>query len=427
MSRECRVRCNNSGGAAAGSLAGVRRERPGRPGDAASSPSDRNTKRAASSASGWAAGTATCGPTPVRLPMLDLQKEAGGLKPVRQVGQNQSVGLAMAGADGRSYTFRSLHKEADRMLPAELRGTVVGEVLRDLTSGTHPAAGVILPTLAEAAGVPHTTPRMVVMPDDPALGEFRKTFANLIGTIEEFPQPARGATPGFMGATEIISSTQMWTKWMEGPENSFDRLAYLRARVLDLWVDNYDRHRGQWRWMRLPGKAEWQPLPEDPDFVLIHRDGQVARSVRSQVPQYLKFSEKFPGRIDGALLNSAEMDRWILAGATAADFESIARDLQARFTDQVIDSALRQMPPEWYALRGARARGGAAHAPRRAGGLPAARLPLLRAGGRYPRHRSQRAGRNRPSPGRRGGGHRGARRSARRAVLPSPLAGGGDR
>ena len=140
---------------------------------------------------------------------------------------------------------------------------------------------------------------------------------------------------------------------MEGPENSFDRLAYLRARVLDLWVDNYDRHRGQWRWMRLPGKAEWQPLPEDPDFVLIHRDGQVARSVRSQVPQYLKFSEKFPGRIDGALLNSAEMDRWILAGATAADFESIAHDLQSRFTDQVIDGALRQMPAEWYAIRGA--------------------------------------------------------------------------
>ena len=291
--------------------------------------------------------------TPVQLPVLDLQKEAGGLKPVRQVGQNQSVNLAMVGADGRAYTFRSLHKEADRMLPTELRGTVVGEVLRDLTSGTQPAAAVILPTLEEAAGIPHTVPRLVVMPDDPALGEFRKTFANLVGTFEEYPQPNRGTTPGFMGATEIISSTQLWTKWMEGPENSVDRQAYLRARVLDLWVDNYDRHRGQWRWMRLPGKAEWQPLPEDPDFVLIHRDGQVARSVRTQVPQYLNFSDKIPGRMDGALLNSAEMDRWLLAGATAGDFESAARDLQSRFTDQVIDKALRQMPPEWYAIRGA--------------------------------------------------------------------------
>lgn len=291
--------------------------------------------------------------TPVRLPVLDLKQEAGGLKPVRQVGQNQSVGLAMAGGDGRSYTFRSLHKEADRMLPEQLRGSMVGEVVRDLTSGTHPAAGVILPVLAEAAGVPHTTPRLVVIPDDPALGEFGKRFANLIGTIEEFPQAARDTTPGFMGATEIIPSTQMWTRWMAGPENRFDSLAYLRARVMDLWLDNYDRHRGQWRWMKLPGKADWQPLPEDPDYVLIHRDGQVARSVRSQVPQYLQFSDRFPKRIDGALLNSAEMDRWILAGVSAPDFEAMAKDLQARFTDEVIDRAMRQMPAEWFALRGA--------------------------------------------------------------------------
>jgi hypothetical protein len=291
--------------------------------------------------------------TPVALPVVDLKKDFGGLTPVRQVGQAQSVGLAMKGGDGRAYTFRSLHKEPDRMLPEALRGTIVAAIARDLTSGTHPAAGVILPGLAEAAGVPHTTPRLVVMPDDPALGDFRKTFANLVGTIEEFPLPAGGGNPGFMGATEIIPSTGMWQAWMKGPENRFDSLAYLRARVLDLWVDNYDRHRGQWRWMRLPEKDAWQPLPEDPDFVLVHRDGMVARSIRSRVPQYLVFSEKYPGRLDGALLNSAEMDRWILSGVAASDWEAIAKDLQSRFTDEVIDRALRRMPPEWYAKHGA--------------------------------------------------------------------------
>ena len=232
--------------------------------------------------------------TPVRLPVLDLEKEGGGLTPVRQVGQAQSVGLAMKGRDGRAYTFRSLHKEPERMLPEALRDTILGKIARDLTAGTHPAAGVISPRFAEAAGMPHTTARLVVMPDDPALGEFAKTFANLIGTFEEYPLPAGGGNPGFMGATEIIPSTQMWKRWMEGPQNRIDTQAYLRARVVDLWVDNYDRHRGQWRWMRLPGEGAWQPLPEDPDFVLVHRDGMVARSIRTQVPQDLLFSEDYP-------------------------------------------------------------------------------------------------------------------------------------
>lgn len=289
--------------------------------------------------------------TPVALPVLDLKKDFGGLTPVRQVGQAQSVGLAMKGGDGRAYTFRSLHKEPERMLPETLRHTFVGAMARDLTSATHPAAGVILPVLAEAAGVPHTWPRLVVMPDDPSLGEFRKTFANLIGTIEEYPLPAAGDTPGFMGATEIIPSTGLWKKWMGG--HRFDSLAYLRARVMDLWVDNYDRHRGQWRWMQLPGKDIWEPLPEDPDFVLVRKDGMVAKVIRTRVPQYMAFSEKYPGRLDGALLNSAEMDRWILAGVDGSDFEAIARDVQGRFTDAVIERALRQMPPEWYAVNGA--------------------------------------------------------------------------
>ncbi|HEU5311842.1 MAG TPA: hypothetical protein VFV24_10350, partial [Candidatus Eisenbacteria bacterium] len=40
--------------------------------------------------------------TPVTLPVLDLESFAGGLTPVRQVGQLQTPGLAMAGANGRS-------------------------------------------------------------------------------------------------------------------------------------------------------------------------------------------------------------------------------------------------------------------------------------------------------------------------------------
>ncbi len=292
--------------------------------------------------------------TPIRVEVLDLQREGGGLTPVRQVGQAQSVGLALKGADGRSYTFRSLYKEPERMLPEALRAGVPGYIVRDMTSGTHPAAAVVFPVIAEAAGVPHTWPRLVVMPDVPALGAFRKTFANLIGTIEEYPLPAAGGTPGFMGATEILSSTGMWKKWMEGPENRLDGRAYLRARVIELLVDNYDRHRGQWRWMKLPGKEAWQPLPEDPDFVFIHRDGLAMNAIRRQAPQFLVFSEKFPRRLEGALRNGAEMDRWVLADLTAGDFEAVAREVQSRLTDEVFERALRRMPPEWYAVDGAR-------------------------------------------------------------------------
>jgi hypothetical protein len=291
---------------------------------------------------------------PVRLEVLDLRKEGRGLTPVRQVGQAQSVGLALTGADGRSYTFRSLDKEPERMLPEAWRAGVPGIIVRDMTAGTHPAAALIQAGLAEAAGVPHTWPRLVVMPDDPSLGPFAKRFANLVGTIEEYPLAAGDGNPGFMGATEIVSSTRMWKKWMEGPENRPDGRAYLRARVVDLLADNYDRHRGQWRWMKLPEKDTWQPLPEDPDFVFMRRDGWVMRGARARAPQFLLFSDTYPRRLDGALGHGAEMDRWLFGDLTAEDFEAVARDVQSRMTDEAIERALRRMPPEWYAIDGPR-------------------------------------------------------------------------
>ena len=47
---------------------------------------------------------------------------------------------------------------------------------------THPAAAVIRASLAAAGGIPTPPVRLVEMPDDPALGPSRTTFATLLST-----------------------------------------------------------------------------------------------------------------------------------------------------------------------------------------------------------------------------------------------------
>ena len=289
---------------------------------------------------------------PVELPVLDLRTTAGGLTPVRVVGQAQSVGLAMRGADGRAYTFRSLHKHPERMLPEMWRDRWPAKIAQDQTAGTHPGAALVQAALARAAGVPATNPRLVVMPDDPALGEFRKQFANEIGTLDEFPLAGPDRTPGFMGATEIVSSEDMWSRWLVGPENRVDSRALLRARVLDLWTDNYDRHRGQWRWMYIPGTPLWQPLPEDPDFVLVRHDGLVSTGIRGRAPDFLKFSRNYPGKLEGPLNNAYQVDRWLLTDLDAAAWEMVAKEVVSRLTDDVIEQAVRSLPPRWFDISG---------------------------------------------------------------------------
>lgn len=287
--------------------------------------------------------------TPFEAPVLDLSKEAGGLEPVRQVGGLQTAGLALRGADGKSYTFRSLHKEPERLLPAEWRDSWPAKLLRDATSATHPGAAVMLPVLAEAAGIPHTQPRLVVMPDDPRLGQFRATFANQVGTIEEYPTASAEGRSGFHGATEIISTSGLWSRSLQGPQNRIDSRAFLRARILDLFVENYDRRRGQWRWMRIPGQPAWEPLPEDPDMAFVRHNGLVIAAMRGRQPRLLEFSDTFPSRLEGPTSNAAEVDRWLLTSLEEPVFEEIARELQAAWTDAVIDRAVAQLPKEWQA------------------------------------------------------------------------------
>src|SRR5262249_34973022 len=97
---------------------------------------------------------------PVELPVLDLRLYAGGLKPVRRVGGQETKGLAMKGADGRDYTFRGIDKDPSEILPPELRESVARDIVQDQIASTHPAGYVVAPVLLEAAGVLHVTPEL---------------------------------------------------------------------------------------------------------------------------------------------------------------------------------------------------------------------------------------------------------------------------
>jgi hypothetical protein len=290
--------------------------------------------------------------TPVELEVLDLEKEAGGLTVVRRVGGMQTPGLAFKGADGRSYTFRWIDKDPSRLLPDEWRGTVVAEYVKDQTAASHPGAMVVLVSLAEQAGwAPSTPQRLMVMPDVPELGEHRELFAGSVGTFGEYPLPAHDGIPGFRGATEIWSSLEMWEKRRENPGNRPDARLFLRMRLADLWTGNWDRHRSQWRWAKIPGRETLLPIPEDPDQAFSNYTGLVMTMARGFAPLLLKFEDQIAG-MEGATTNGADVDRLILGELDRSEFQAAAEVLVDGMTDEVIDNAVRRLPPAWFALNG---------------------------------------------------------------------------
>lgn len=289
---------------------------------------------------------------PVQIPVLDMQSFAGGLKPVMRIGGNSTKGLALKGADGRDYTFRSVNKDLSRTVPVEFQDSVLVEIVQDQIAGNVPGVEVIKPPLAKAVGVLTVDQvSLVVLPDDSALGQFREDFAGVFGTFYEFPQPRSESNPGFRGATEILSADAFWKARQASAEVAHDSRPFLRARLLDIFLNDYDRHRKQWRWARIPGQPLLQPVPEDADMALTDYEGAALGVARFMGAPYVKFEDDYPP-LRYVTKNGWDWDRLLLTDIEKPEWMRIAADMQAKLTDAVLDEAVRQMPAKYQELRG---------------------------------------------------------------------------
>ncbi len=296
----------------------------------------------------WGADYRDLWTTPVRLEVLDLRSYAGGLTPTRLLGHGQTKALGLKGRDGKDYTFRPLIKDPVGLLPEELRRTIARNLLLDQMASGHPAAHVMAPGLLEAAGVLHNEPILFVMPADPSLGEFQQQFAGLVGDLEVW-----SGSEGFAGTTRTIDGEEMWKELRQSPEVRVDSRAYLKARLLDQLMGDWDRHRDQWRWGRVPGKERWQPIPEDRDQAFVRFEGVMNALLRPQLPMLVRFGREYPS-LKGLTFDGWDVDKRLLADLDLPVWQEVARELKGRLSDAVIEAAARRMPAEFFPRDGAR-------------------------------------------------------------------------
>lgn len=291
----------------------------------------------------------------IELPVLDLAAEGGGLTPTGRFGGLQTAVIGFKGKDGRAYSFRGTDKDPSAVLGPLFKDTVVETIVQDQMAAQNPGGPVVVSVISEAAGVLTVHERMVVMPDDPALGKYREEFAGMVGSFFEFPMPESDEAPGFHDATEIIGQKELYKILAESPENEVDVKAFLRARLLDILIGDFDRHRKQWRWAKIPGRSQLQPIPEDRDMAFVRYDGAGPRVASIYVKILQNYGPKYPS-MQGLTLHGWEQDRWLLPALSWPEWEAIALDMQARITDEIIDQAIAEQPPEYVELDGERLR-----------------------------------------------------------------------
>jgi hypothetical protein len=292
--------------------------------------------------------------TPMRVEILDLGRFAGGLTPKSAGGGKQTKSLKLEGADGRTYKLRSVDKDPRPTLPPELRDTIAEAVVQDQISAGHPAGPIVVDGLAEAAGIPNVPHRFVYLPDDPRLGEFRKDFKDQLYWMEEDISIKEPVTRGFEGYAKLVDWEDMYKLLGESVErNRIDVRAFLKARLFDLFIGDWDRHERQWSWGLKEGGSLWQPVPEDRDQAFAKFDGLLLAAARRSQPRFVDFGKGYPSTI-GLVWNGRIQDRRFLGGTGWPVFQEVAAELQRALTDAAIDAAVHRLPPEYYRIDGAR-------------------------------------------------------------------------
>lgn len=306
--------------------------------------------------------------TPIAVPVLDLERFASGLEPAKKGGGKQTLSLEFKGGDGREYKFRSVDKDPSAVLPRVLQGTFADRVVEDQISSAHPAGELVVSPLLQAAGLLHVEPRLVVLPDHPLLREFRAEFGGMLGTFAEVPRADDPVTPGFEGVSKILSSEKLMKLIEEGPGDRIDARAFLKARLVDIFLGDWDRHQKQWSWAKTKDHQLYEPVPKDRDQAFVKFDGFLLALTRLSDPRLVDFGEDYPG-MRGMMWNSRDLDRRLLSGLERPEWDEVVAELQEELSDDVIDMAVCRLPPEYRTME----------APRLAAVLKARRARLPRA------------------------------------------------
>ena len=300
--------------------------------------------------------------TNVKLKVADLDTLYGGLEPIQEGGGHQTVSVRVKDSLGREYNLRRIKKKAVQYLqkvafkntPIEdkLKNTFAENALNDFFTAAHPYAFLAIPTLSEAVNVYHTNPKLFYLPKQKKLGRYNRDHGDDIYMIVERPEEHWLGYDSFGNPNhDIVSTSGMMERLRRDEKYRLDEPAYVKARIFDMLIGDWDRHQDQWRWAEIEdesGDHTFEPIPRDRDQVFSNFDGAFLGTLRGLTGFAKQFGVYGKDIKDVAWFNASAvgLDRSILQNVGRETWLEEAKFVQNHITDEVIEEAFSKLPPE---------------------------------------------------------------------------------
>lgn len=296
---------------------------------------------------------------PVEATTATVDTLKGGLKPIREGGGHQSVSLRMSDPQGREYIMRAMKKSAtvflqsvafkDQYVVNDFDKTYVEDFLYDFYTTSHPYSSFAIGRMSDQIALRHTNPILYYIPKQNGLGEFNASFGDQLYMVEERPADNHLDGKNFGKPSNIIGTDDMMLNLHKDEKYVVDEKEYIKARLFDILLGDWDRHADQWRWAEYKenGKVVYRPIPRDRDQAFVKYDGALLSLLMNMPPlrhmrsfKANRLNVKWLGRepypMDLAFLKTAQEKEWL----------EQAKYIQENLTDADIDAAFKNMPKE---------------------------------------------------------------------------------
>ncbi len=289
----------------------------------------------------------------IKMKPLDMKRHLGGLKPTRLGGGRQTTSLRFEDKNEHEYVGRSMIKRPQNLLPSPFNKSIFKDLTQYYFTASNPFAFMAMARLETASNIYHAEHELMYLPYQKALVPYNDEIG---GNVIQFSQRADGdwrESDNFGHTREIIGTDDVLEEVREN-DAIIDAEMFLRARLLDLIANDWDRHPDQWRWARDTVENDtvdtYYPIPRDRDQAFSNYNGimmALARPYNIGLSTMRPFDEHLSRRqikymhesgalLDNQLLN--ELD-WIIWKKNV-DF------LKEKLTPEVIRNAVEAMPQE---------------------------------------------------------------------------------
>ena len=292
--------------------------------------------------------------TPALFKVAMLDTLAGGLTPYQAGGGRQSKSLRLKDINGREYVLRSIDKTFEGALPEVVKGSFIAAIANDQVSIAHPYSALTIAPMAQAAAILHTNPVIIYLPKQDRLGAYNEVYGDALYLFEQRGDGNWANADNFGNSTNIIGTDNLLKVLEKDNDVKVDQLLYVRSRIFDMFIGDWGRHEDQWRWAatKQASKIIYKPIPRDRDQAYTKFDGILTglfkglasgkfQTFGADIKNVTTFN--FAARyLDRRMANEITQQQWI----------SQATDIQQALTDNVIESAVHQLPPEIFPMSG---------------------------------------------------------------------------